>query len=127
MPLDDETEKIATVIVDCAYKVHKKLGAGLLEKIYEECLLYELRKAGLECKSQIPVTITYDALVIKDAFRLDILVEDKIIIETKAVEKLHESADAQILSHLAMSNKRLGFLLNFRVRFIKNGITRFVK
>lgn len=127
MPLDNETEKIATTIVDCAYKVHQKLGAGLLERVYEQCLLHELRKAGLACQSQLPITITYDDLIIKEAFRLDILVEEKIIIEVKAVEKLHESADAQLLGYLTMSNKRLGFLINFKVRFIKNGITRFVK
>lgn len=127
MPLDIETEKIATIIVDCAFKVHQRLGAGLLERVYEQCLLYELRKSGLACKSQHPVTITYDDLLIEDAFRMDILVEDKVVIEVKAVEKMHESADAQLLSYLTMSQKRLGFLINFKVRFIKQGITRLVK
>jgi GxxExxY protein len=126
MPLDIETEKIATSIVDCAFKVHKRLGAGLLEKVYEQCLIYELKKAGLACQTQLPITLNYDDLIIEDAFRIDILVEDKVVIEIKAVERLHESAEAQILSYLSMSHKKLGFLINFKVRFIKNGITRFV-
>lgn len=127
MPLSPETEKIATIIVDCAFKVHQKLGAGLLEKVYERCLIHELEKAGLACQSQLPIAITYDDLEFEEAFRLDILVEDKVIIEVKAVERLHESADAQLLSYLRMSGKQLGFLINFKVRLVKNGITRFVR
>lgn len=127
MPLDNETDRIATIIVDCAYKVHKKLGPGLLEKVYEQCLVFELNKSGLNCKTQLPVTIEYETLIIPDAFKLDILVEDKIILEIKAVERMHESADAQLLSYSTMTGKRLGFLINFKVRFIKQGITRFVK
>ncbi|MES2559624.1 MAG: GxxExxY protein [Bacteroidota bacterium] len=127
MPLDEETEKIATTIVDCAYKVHKKLGPGLLEKVYEQCLVYELRKAGLNCKTQLPIAVQYENLLIQDAFKLDILVEDKVVIEMKAVERMHESVDAQLLSYLTMTGKRLGFLINFKVRFIRQGITRFVK
>src|SRR6478609_8142893 len=115
MPLDAETERIATIIVDCAFKVHKRLGPGMLEKVYEKCLIYELQQVGLSCESQLPVAIEYDNLLITDAFRLDVLVEQKVIIEIKAVEKLHESSDAQILSHLAMRRKRLGFLINFKV------------
>lgn len=99
----------------------------MLEKVYEQCLVHELTQKGLSCKVQLPVSIKYDDLTIEDAFRLDILVENEVIIELKAVEKLHESADTQILSHMAMSHKQLGFLINFRVRLIKQGITRFVK
>jgi GxxExxY protein len=118
MALDTETERIATIIVDCAYKVHQRLGAGLLEKVYEQCLIYEMKKIGLECQFQLPITISYDKLTIEDAFRLDILVENKVIIEVKAVEKLHESAEAQLLSYLTMTGKRLGFLINFKVKYI---------
>jgi GxxExxY protein len=127
MPLSPETERIATTIVDCAFKVYQKLGAGMLERVYEQCLVHELAKRGLTCKVQLPIAISYDDRLIEDAFRLDVLVEDQVVIEIKAVEKLHESCDAQILSYLTMSKKRLGFLINFEVRFIKQGITRFAK
>ena len=126
MSLDYETERIAKIIVDCAFKVHTKLGPGLLERVYEVCLLHELRKTGLKCQSQIPITINYDGIELEEAFRADILVEEKVLIELKALEQLHSSTEAQVLSYLRLTSKRLALLINFRTKYIKNGITRYV-
>lgn len=123
--MEQELEKLATIIVNASFNVHKKLGPGLLEKVYETCLIHELKKAGLKIKSQVPVQINYDEIQFDEGFRLDILVEDKVIIEIKAVEKLHDVYEAQLLSYLKLTNLRLGFLINFKVRLFKNGITRF--
>lgn len=125
-PLSIREEEIGRIIVDCAYRVHKALGPGLLEKVYEICFCHELRKAGLEVKRQTDILITYDGLVFEEGLRLDVLVEDLVICEIKAIDHVNPVWKAQVISHLKLTNKRLGYLINFHVEVIKDGIKRFV-
>ena len=121
-----KTEEIAKIIVNSAYKVHKELGPGLLEKVYEVCLAHEISKTGLDVKRQIDLPIIYDGIEFNEGLRLDLLVENTVIVEIKAVETINPVWQAQIISHLKMLNKDLGFLINFNVPLIKNGIKRFI-
>ena len=123
---NEKIEQIAKIIVNSAFKVHKELGPGLLEKVYEACLVYEITKAGLEVKRQMEVPIIYDGVTLKEYLRLDIIVENSIIIEVKAVDIINPVWNAQIISHLKLTNNELGFLINFNVPLIKNGIKRFI-
>ncbi len=125
-PLSKREEEIAKIIVDAAYCVHKKLGPGLLEKVYEACFCYELTKRYISYRRQVEVPIVYDGITLEEGLRLDVLVEDLIICELKAVDNMNPVWDAQILSHLKMTSKRLGFLINFNERYIKDGIKRFI-
>lgn len=122
----ERIEEIARVIVNSAFKVHKELGPGLLEKIYEACLAYEIEKAGLIVKRQVDIPIIYDGIQLNEKLRLDLVVENLVIIETKAVEIINPVWQAQIISHLRLTNNELGFLINFNVPLIKNGIKRFI-
>ena len=124
--IDEQTEEIAKIIVNSAFKVHKNLGPGLLERVYEVCLAYEISKAGLEVHSQIDVPIIYDGVTLKEKLRLDLIVEHTVIIEVKAVEIVNPVWQAQIISHLKLTENQLGFLINFNVPLIKNGIKRFI-
>ena len=126
-PLPEELEIIGKKIVDAAYTVHKNLGPGLLEKIYEICFCYELEKRGLKCKRQVDIPIVYDEMVFDEGLRLDVLVEDKVICELKSVETVNPVWEAQILSHLKLTGNRLGYLINFNVTNIGKGIRRFIK
>jgi GxxExxY protein len=126
IPLSNNEEHIAKKIVDSAYPVHKNLGPGLLEKVYEICFCHELGKRGLNFQRQIDIPIVYDGIVFEEGLRLDVLVEDTVICELKAVDELNPVWEAQILSHLKLTNKRLGFLINFNVPLIKSGIRRYV-
>ena len=125
-PIDEETEVIGKGIVDAAYTVHKLLGPGLLEKVYEICFCHELEKRKLSYARQIDIPIVYDGISFEEGLRLDVLVEDKIICEIKAVDLINPVWDAQVLSHLKLTNKRLGYLINFNVVNIGQGIKRFV-
>ena len=125
-PLSEEEEMIATKIVDAAYAVHTKLGPGLLEKVYEVCFCHELTKRGLKYRRQIDLPIIYDDMVFNEGLRLDIFVEESVICELKAVDQVNPVWEAQILSHLKLTQKRLGFLINFNVSVIKNGIKRII-
>jgi GxxExxY protein len=124
--LSDKEEGIARHIVHSAYLVHKRLGPGLLESVYEICFCHELERAGLNAKRQVPVPVVYDGIVFDMALRLDVLVEDLVICELKAVDGLHPLFTAQLLSHLRLTNRRLGFLINFNVPAIKEGIKRMI-
>ena len=124
--IDERTEEIAKIIVNSAFKVHKELGPGLLERVYEVCLAYEINKAGLDVKSQIDVPIIYDGVTLKEKLRLDLIVENSVIIEVKAVEIINPVWQAQIISHLKLTDNQLGFLINFNVPLIKSGIKRFI-
>ncbi len=124
--LSEEEERIAREIVDAAYAVHKALGPGLLEKVYEVCFCHELAKRGLRYERQVMVPIQYDNLVFDEGLRLDVLVEDLVICELKSVEKVFPVWKAQLLSHLKLMKKRLGFLINFNVPVIKDGIVRII-
>jgi len=121
----ERDDEIGKAIVDAAFKVHKELGPGLLERVYEVCLAYELESRGLEVKRQTPVPITYGKISFDEGFRLDLLIENSVIIELKATEKTNPLWQAQILSYLRLSNNRLGFLINFNTPLFKQGIQRF--
>ena len=124
--LDAETERIAKIIVDSAYRVHSALGPGLLESVYEHCLVVELVARGLKVERQVVVPIIYRDTQIEPGLRLDLLVEGKIVIENKSVEKIIPLHESQIITYLKLSNKRLGFLVNFNVVYIKDGIKRII-
>lgn len=124
--LSYNTELLAKETVDVAFKIHKQLGPGLLESIYEKCFCHELFLRKINFVRQQPVEIIYEDIVIGDGLRLDILVNDEIIIELKAQENSHPVWEAQLLSYLKLSNKRLGFIINFHVPLIKNGIKRII-
>ncbi len=123
--LSDEEEYIGKAIVHSAYLVHSTLGPGLLEKIYETCLTHELTKAGLVVERQVNVPIVYDNIVFEEGLRLDLLVNGAVVIELKAVDTIHPVWEAQIISQLRLTDLNLGYLINFNVAFIKNGIRRF--
>ena len=125
-PLSKKEESIAEKIVDAAYAVHKTLGPGLLEKVYETCLCHELSKRGLKYQRQVDIPIVYDGMTFDEGLRLDVLVEDLIICELKAVDQMNAVWEAQIISHLKLTGKRLGFLINFNVPLITNGIKRII-
>ena len=119
-------EVIGKDIVDCSYKIHKELGPGLLERVYEVCLEYELRLKGYDVKRQVDIPIKYKEIIFEEGLRLDLLIEDKVIVEVKAVELVNPVWSAQIISHLKLLDKNLGYLVNFNVPLIKNGIKRFI-
>lgn len=125
-PLSEDLERIAKIVVDSAYKVHSALGPGLLEKVYEICFCYELQKHGLSYQRQVDIPIIYDEIEFQEGLRLDVLVEGRVICEIKALENVNPVWQAQILSHLKLTKNRLGFLINFNVPKIKEGIKRFV-
>ena len=124
--LSKREEAIAEKIVDAAFTVHKVLGPGLLERVYEACFCYELSKRELKYQRQVDLPIRYDGMIFDEGLRLDVLVEELIICELKAVDKMNPVWKAQILSHLKLTGKRLGFLINFNVTLIKNGINRII-
>lgn len=126
LPLPPEYEKIGKIIVNAAYTVHKNLGPGLLESVYEPCFCHELSKRGVEYKRQVLVPLVYDGIQFAEALRLDVLVEDKIICELKVVDALASVHTAQLLTYLKLTDKRLGFLINFNVPIIKQGIKRLI-
>lgn len=122
----EEMEDIARCIVNSGFRVHEQLGPGLMEKVYEICLEYEISKHGYEVRSQVSVPVFYDGIKLHDAFRADLVVADQIIIEIKAVEKDNPVWQAQVISYLKLMDKKLGFLINFNVPLFKNGIKRFI-
>jgi len=124
--IPNRLNEIGKEIVDSAYKVHKELGSGLLEKVYEVCLAHELQKRNLVVERQVAIPIRYDGIEFDEGFRLDLLIEDQVICELKAVDKMNPVWKAQVLSHLKLTNKRLGYLINFNVTNIGRGIKRIV-
>ena len=125
-PLSKREEEIAKIIVDSAYSVHKELGPGLLEKIYETCFCHELDKRKLSYQRQVNIPIVYDGITFNEGLRLDVLVENLVICELKAVDDMNSVWEAQVLSHLKLTTKRLGFLINFNKKYIKDGIKRII-
>lgn len=124
--LSPEIEHVGKVIVNSAFKVHKELGPGLLEKVYELCLAHEISKAGIKVERQLTILIVYDGLTFNEGLRLDLLAGNEVIVEIKAIEVVNPVWEAQIISHLHLSGKPLGYLINFNVPLIKNGIRRFI-
>jgi GxxExxY protein len=118
--------QITSEIIASAINVHRILGPGLLESAYEECLAFELKKAGLEVDRQIPVPIIFKEIKLECGYRIDILVENTVIIELKSVDALAPIHEAQILTYLKFSNKKIGLLINFNVTLLKNGIKRYL-
>jgi GxxExxY protein len=125
--IGEREEAVGKAVVHGAYTVHKALGPGLLESVYEACLCHELKKADLGIESQVKVPIVYDGMSFADDYRMDVLVEDLVICELKSVEVNYPVYLAQLLTYLKLANKRLGYLINFNVPLIKNGIQRVVR
>ncbi|MFA6505892.1 MAG: GxxExxY protein [Treponemataceae bacterium] len=121
-----ELDNISAEIIEAAFRVHTALGPGLLESAYEACLTYELQQQGLFVERQKELSLIYNGVTIDVGYRLDLLVNDTIILELKAVEKFHPVHQAQLLSYLKLSGKKLGLLLNFNVIHMKDGIKRMV-
>jgi len=119
-------EEITESIIKAALKVHTALGPGLLENVYETCLIYELEKKNIEVKSQVSLPVIYDEIKMDIGYRLDLLVQDQVIVELKSVDKLLPIHEAQLLSYLKLSQKKVGLLINFNVTHLKKGIKRFV-
>jgi GxxExxY protein len=121
-----ELNEISRRIIDAAIQVHKKVGPGLLESVYRECLIYELKKRGLKVETEVLVPIMYDGVPLKSPLRLDVIVEGEVIVELKAIDDVLGVHRAQLLSYLRLANKKLGLLLNFNVVLLKHGIHRIV-
>jgi GxxExxY protein len=118
--------ELSKIVFETGLKIHKKLGPGLFEHVYEECLFYELTKTGLFIEKQKLLPIVYEELKIENAFRLDIIIENKLILEIKTVDYINSVHKAQLLTYLKMTNCKLGLLLNFQSDVFKNGVTRIV-
>lgn len=125
-PIPQRTNDLSREAVDAAFSVHTKLGPGLLESVYHTCMIHELRKWGLRVESEVAVPIRYDDLQIDAGLRLDVLVEDQLVLELKAVEEILPVHKSQTLTYLRLTGRRLGLLINFNVPLIKDGIQRIV-
>jgi len=123
-PISNDQDVLGKQIVDCAFQVHKTLGPGLLENIYEEAFCYELNERNISYERQKPVSILYKDHKLSAQYRLDLLIENQVIVELKCVERLSPVHDAQILAYLKLTHNRLGYLINFNVPLIKDGIRR---
>ncbi len=125
-PITERENQLAKFVVDIAFALHKTLGPGLLESVYEKCFCYELQKRQIAYLRQQQVPIHYEELLIEDGLRLDLLIEDKLIVELKAQENYHPVWEAQLLSYLKLTGKRIGYLINFHVPLMKDGFKRLV-
>lgn len=119
-----ELNDITKAIIGCAIRVHSRLGPGVLESSYEACLAYELEKGGLRVSRQVGLPLIYDGLQLEVGYRLDLLVEDQVVVEVKAQEGILPVHKAQLLSHLRLSGRHVGLLINFHEMFLKDGIVR---
>ena len=119
-------DQLTRKVIGAAIEVHKELGPGLLESVYRNCMVHELRTLSLDVKEEVMLPVVYKGNKLENSFRMDIVVEDKLILELKTVEKILPVHQAQILSYLKMSNKPQGLLINFNVSLLKQGIKRFV-
>jgi GxxExxY protein len=124
--MNDEIEKTASHIVDAAIKIHTALGPGLLESTYQRCLVHELQKRGIKMESEVRLPIQYDGIQMEVGYRIDLRVADVIIIENKSVDQILPIHHAQLLTYLKLSGCSIGFLINWKVERIKDGIQRFV-
>jgi GxxExxY protein len=121
-----EIERVATQIVDAAFKIHEKLGPGLLESAYQVVMIYELKKRGLRVQTEVPLPVVYEEVHLDAGYRLDLVVNECVIVELKAVEKVLPVHEAQLLTYLKLTGYRLGILINFNTKLIKDGIKRVV-
>ena len=122
--MKNDIEAVAKDIVDAAFKVHKEFGPGLLESAYQQCHAYELRKRGRKVLTEVVLPIVYDGQQIDAGYRIDVIVDDLIIVENKTVENILPIHTAQLITYLKLKDCRLGFLINWNVKLIKNGIVR---
>ena len=120
-----DTNQITEKIIGCSIEVHRHLGPGLLESAYEECLSFELKKAGLKVERQLPVPVIYKDIKLDCGYRIDLLVENHVIIELKTVEAFAPVHEAQILTYMKFAKKNIGLLINFNVTLLKNGVKRY--
>jgi GxxExxY protein len=121
----DELDVLSKKVLDAAYRVHSVLGPGMLESAYVACLSHELRKAGLQVRTEVPVPVVYDGVKLADVgYRMDLLVEEEFVVEVKSVEALAPVHHAQLISYLKLSNRRIGLLLNFNAARLSEGIAR---
>jgi len=118
--------ELSSILVNCCYNIHTKLGPGLLESVYEEVLCYELREGGLSYSRQLNIPVYYNELILELGFRADIIVENKVIIEIKSIESIAPVHKKQLLTYLRLTGMKLGLLINFNEALIKEGITRIV-
>ena len=125
-PIPLEVEAIGKKVLDAAYTVHSALGPGLLESVYEACAAYEMQKQGLKAETQAVVPVKYQDVFVETGLRLDIWVEKSVIIECKSVEKMNPLYEAQLITYLKITGCRLGYLINFNVKHLKDGIKRIV-
>ncbi len=121
-----DLEKVFKAVLDCSFQVHTALGPGLLESAYEACLYYEIMQSGLSVSKQVPLPLIYKEVKLDAGYRVDLLVENKVIVEIKSVESLADIHMAQILTYLKLSGCKLGLLANFNVRHLKDGIKRVI-
>ena len=121
-----ERDPLTKSVIGCAIEVHRSLGPGLLESVYHRCLLKELHIRGVRVESEVPVTVEYKGDVITEAYRVDLLVNNKLVVELKAVDKLTAVHKAQFLTYLRLMNKKLGLLINFNELVVRNGIKRLI-
>ena len=126
MQNEKDINKLTSKILECAFTVHTELGPGLLENAYEECLFYELKKAGLKVERQKALPLVYKEIKLDAGYRIDLLVENKVIVELKSVEALNDIHIAQVLTYLKLSKCEIGLLMNFNVKSLKNGIKRLI-
>lgn len=124
--MNEGIEAIASDVVDAAIKIHRSLGPGLLESAYQHCMAYELRKRGRHVFTEVVLPIVYDGQPIDAGYRIDMIVDDKVIIENKTIDMILPIHEAQLLTYLKLKNCKLGFLLNWNVKLMKNGIRRMV-
>ena len=125
-PIPNEVERIAREVVDSAFKIHKTLGPGLLESVYQVCMVHELSRRGLQVKSEEKIPVLYDGLRLDADLRIDLLVEGKLIVELKAVDQMVPIFQAQLMTYLKLLSLRLGLLINFNVPLIRDGIKRVI-
>ena len=121
-----EINRLSNLIIGCALNVHRQLGPGLLESAYKECLCYELKQANLQVKKEVPMPIIYKEVKLDHGYRLDLLVENKIVVEIKTVEYINEVHKAQLLTYLKLGDFKLGLIINFHVNLLKDGIKRMI-
>ncbi len=118
--------ELSKIIIGCAIEVHKQLGPGLLESAYQECLYYELKKAGLKVQKEKPMPIVYKEVKLDHGYRIDLLVEEKVVVEIKTVDAFNDVHTAQVLTYLRLGKYKLGLLLNFQTTVLKNGMKRVI-
>jgi GxxExxY protein len=121
-----DENQISKIIMDCCYKIHTTLGPGLLESVYLEILFYELKKSGLTCEKEVGIAITYEDIKLDLGFRADLIVENLVIVELKAIERVLPVHKKQLMTYLKLTGKKLGLLVNFNVNLIKDGVERVV-